>query len=158
MIEIFAGEMQQRQTHAGGLLRSAIGKARGQALRLALLFEMLWWCGADGSSGLAAILEDASVVVSVSAAIRDTSRDVFLLSGHVGIPEYERLVLARAPGVPIERSQTAHSLVALDQKESAGVISGRPKGTMRGFDNEGRNIPRPCRPHGRRGLLVPIAV
>jgi hypothetical protein len=48
MIEFFGGEMQERQTAAGGLLRSAFGKARGQALRLALGFEMLWWCGEDG--------------------------------------------------------------------------------------------------------------
>ena len=48
MIETFGGEMQQRQQHAGGLLRSAIGKARGQALRLALVIELLWWCSKDG--------------------------------------------------------------------------------------------------------------
>jgi hypothetical protein len=48
MIEAFGGEMQQRQTNAGGLLRSALGKARGQALRLALILELLWWCGEDG--------------------------------------------------------------------------------------------------------------
>jgi hypothetical protein len=48
MIETLGGEMQQRQQQAGGLLRSAIGKARGQALRLALALEMLWWCGEDG--------------------------------------------------------------------------------------------------------------
>jgi hypothetical protein len=48
MIEDFARDMQQRQTGSGGLLRSAIGKARGQALRLALLLEFLWWCGTDG--------------------------------------------------------------------------------------------------------------
>jgi hypothetical protein len=47
-IEDFGREMQQRQTHAGGLLRSAFGKARGQALRLALVFEHLWWCGENG--------------------------------------------------------------------------------------------------------------
>ena len=40
--------MQERQATAGGLLRSALGKARGQALRLALVLEMLWWCGEDG--------------------------------------------------------------------------------------------------------------
>lgn len=47
-IEDFGREMQQRQADAGGLLRSGIGKARGQALRLALVLEMLWWCGANG--------------------------------------------------------------------------------------------------------------
>jgi hypothetical protein len=47
MIETFGCEMQQRQASAGGLLRSAIGKVRGQALRLALVLELLWWCAAD---------------------------------------------------------------------------------------------------------------
>lgn len=47
LIGAFGGEMQQRQTHAGGLLCSAVGKARGQALRLALVLEMLWWCSED---------------------------------------------------------------------------------------------------------------
>jgi hypothetical protein len=48
MIEVFGGEMQQHQVNSGGLLRSAIGKARGQALRIASILEMLWWCGEDG--------------------------------------------------------------------------------------------------------------
>jgi hypothetical protein len=48
MIETFGREMQHQQLAAGGLLRSAIGKARGQALRLALGLEMLWWCGEEG--------------------------------------------------------------------------------------------------------------
>jgi Protein of unknown function (DUF3987) len=47
MIQTFGGEMQQRQENAGGPLRSAIGKARGQALRLALGLEFLWWCGRE---------------------------------------------------------------------------------------------------------------
>ena len=48
MMETFGAAMQDRQATAGGLLGSAIGKARGQALRLALVLEMLWWCGHDG--------------------------------------------------------------------------------------------------------------
>ena len=47
-LEGFGREMQRRQVTAGGLLRSALGKTRGQALRLALVLEFLWWCGADG--------------------------------------------------------------------------------------------------------------
>jgi len=34
LIETFGREMQERQAAAGGLLRSGLGKARGQALRL----------------------------------------------------------------------------------------------------------------------------
>jgi hypothetical protein len=48
MIEEFGREMQERQSSAGGLLRSALGKARGAALRLSLVLELLWWCGEDG--------------------------------------------------------------------------------------------------------------
>jgi hypothetical protein len=48
IIEEFSREMQERQSSAGGLLRSALGKARGAALRLSLVLELLWWCGEDG--------------------------------------------------------------------------------------------------------------
>lgn len=48
MMERFGQEMQARQQEAGGLLRSAYGKARGLALRLALALTMLRWCGQDG--------------------------------------------------------------------------------------------------------------
>jgi hypothetical protein len=48
MIEPFGRRMQDRQAIAEGMLRSAFGKARGQALRLALVIEMLWWCGEEG--------------------------------------------------------------------------------------------------------------
>ena len=48
LMERFANQMQAKKGAAGGLLRSAYGKARGQALRLALNLEMLWWCARDG--------------------------------------------------------------------------------------------------------------
>lgn len=48
MMERFGQDMQARQQEAGGLLRSAYGKARGLALRLSLVLTMLRWCGQDG--------------------------------------------------------------------------------------------------------------
>jgi hypothetical protein len=50
MVEAFGIEMQHAQSNVSGLMRSAIGKSRGQALRLALALEMLWWCGTQGMS------------------------------------------------------------------------------------------------------------
>jgi hypothetical protein len=44
----FGKQMQRRFKRTGGLLRSAYGKTRGTALRLALNLELLWWCGKDG--------------------------------------------------------------------------------------------------------------
>lgn len=43
LLEAFGREMQKRRDHAGGLLRSAYGKARGHAMRLACVLEFLWW-------------------------------------------------------------------------------------------------------------------
>jgi hypothetical protein len=48
MLEEFGRDMQERQSAAGGLMRSAYGKARGPALRLSLVIEMLRWCAMDG--------------------------------------------------------------------------------------------------------------
>jgi hypothetical protein len=48
LIEEFGQDIQSRQANAGGLLRSAFGKARGTALRLSLVLEELWWSGRDG--------------------------------------------------------------------------------------------------------------
>ena len=48
MLEEFAQGVQERQATAGGLMRSALGKARGLALRLSLVIELLWWCAQDG--------------------------------------------------------------------------------------------------------------
>jgi len=50
LIESFARAMQYCPQGAGPFLRSALGKARGQALRLALVLELLWWSGRDGAS------------------------------------------------------------------------------------------------------------
>src|SRR5205085_6921949 len=46
-LERLAQDMQVRQQNAKPLLRSALGKARGQALRLSLVLELLWWCGEE---------------------------------------------------------------------------------------------------------------
>jgi hypothetical protein len=43
----FARQMQTAKADAGGLLRSAYGKARGHALRLSLNLELLWWCAKE---------------------------------------------------------------------------------------------------------------
>jgi hypothetical protein len=44
VIEAFGRDMQTRQSEAAGLMRSALGKARGTVLRLSLVMEMLRWC------------------------------------------------------------------------------------------------------------------
>jgi Protein of unknown function (DUF3987) len=61
LIENFARDMQWRQRSASGLFCSTLGKARGQALRLALVLEMLWWCGEDGRAPPASRISSRAV-------------------------------------------------------------------------------------------------
>jgi len=46
-LERLAQHIQARQSDAAPLLRSALGKARGQVLRLSLILELLWWCAEE---------------------------------------------------------------------------------------------------------------
>ncbi|MBS3023357.1 DUF3987 domain-containing protein [Acidiphilium multivorum] len=48
LMEAFGQKMQARQQEVGGLMHSALGKARGLALRISLVLEMLLWCGKNG--------------------------------------------------------------------------------------------------------------
>ena len=44
------GRDPQRQRDPGPRLASALAKGRGQALRLSLVLELLWWCAEEGFS------------------------------------------------------------------------------------------------------------
>ena len=88
LLEAFAREMQVAETVAHGMMKTAIGKARGQALRLALVLEYLWWI-ADG------VIEPATVSAAAMAAGISMMRDYFLpmaqrVLGDAAIPVEER--------------------------------------------------------------------
>ena len=57
-LEAFARDMQRRQEDAGGLMRSAYGKARGVAIRLALVLAYLRWCAEDGMAAPPAVIAE----------------------------------------------------------------------------------------------------
>ena len=58
-LEEFARDMQAREQDAYGVVQSAIGKARGHALRLATVIEYLWWCGSGDDPEPEVISADA---------------------------------------------------------------------------------------------------
>ena len=87
------------RTTAHGLLKSSIGKARGQALRLALVLEYLWWCGDGGSDALPSVgmvrPEPAAVSVRAMQAAAGLMDAYFLpmarrVLGDAAIPDDER--------------------------------------------------------------------
>ena len=70
LLERFGQEMQAGQQEAVPLLRSAYAKARGQALRLALVLELLCWCSAEGVAP-PPIRIGASALNAATALLRD---------------------------------------------------------------------------------------
>ena len=65
LLAAFGREMQEQQAASVGLLRSAYGKARGHALRLSLVLEMLWWCAADDMRRPPAVISAQAFAASV---------------------------------------------------------------------------------------------
>jgi hypothetical protein len=72
-LEAFARDMQTKQEEAGGLLRSAYGKARGVALRLSLVLAFLRWCSEEGMAP-----PPAEIPEGVFLDACDTVSDYFL--------------------------------------------------------------------------------
>ena len=64
MLEEFGREMQAHQTMAGGLMRSAFGKARGLALRISLVLEMLWWSASDGIAAPPSLISEKAFLAA----------------------------------------------------------------------------------------------
>jgi hypothetical protein len=94
-IEEFAREMARRSEEATGGFASALGKARGHALRLATVLQFLWWCGTADAREPDGISEEA---ITAAAALLDAyfvpmSERVF---GDAAIPIVERGVMAVA--------------------------------------------------------------
>jgi hypothetical protein len=93
MMETFGQDMQRRQFEVDGLLRSSLGKARGLALRLSLVLEMLWWCGDDGMAPPPAVIGEKAFAAACT------------LVGDYCVPMAER-VYGDAAMTPAQRSVT----------------------------------------------------
>jgi Protein of unknown function (DUF3987) len=104
----FAREMQIRQADAGGLLRSAFGKARGTVLRLSLVLEWMWWCAKDGLA-----LPPSEITPIAVAAAAVLVADYFMpmaerVFGDAGASEVERNAATLARWVVKERPDEVH--------------------------------------------------
>jgi len=156
MIEAFGGEMQQRQANAGGLLRSAIGKARGQALRLALILELLWWCGEDGIAA-----PPFQISARAFAAAASLMADYFLpmaerVYGDAAITERERGTATLARWIIAERPAELHVRhlqrdVRLPGLRSAEQIRGVADALV---EADWLRSPAPGSEFGQRGRVV----
>ena len=110
-----AREMQERQQWSGGLMNSALGKARGLALRLALNLEYLWWAGRPGMA-----LPPATISREAFAAATTLVADYLLpmaerTYGDAATPERDRNAATLARWIAKARPAEVH--VRAMQKE-----------------------------------------
>jgi len=89
LLERFGQEMQAGEEGAHGLLRSSMGKARGQVLRLAMVLELMWWCADDGAP------EPSCISAKAMQAAAGLMRGYFLpmaarVLGDASVPAEER--------------------------------------------------------------------
>jgi hypothetical protein len=108
LIEEFGQEMQVRRDNAGGLLRSAYGKARGTALRVSLNLEWLWWCGQDGFALPPEVISQKAFIaaaVLVADYFMPMAERVF---GDAGATEIERGMATLARWIIREKPPEVH--------------------------------------------------
>ncbi|MCF3948336.1 DUF3987 domain-containing protein [Acidiphilium sp. AL] len=108
MMERFGQDMQAAQQEAGGLLRSAYGKARGIALRLSIVLEYLWWCGRDGYEP-----PPSSISENALAAAIDMVADYFMpmamrVYGDAAATKAERAAATLARWIMKAKPDTVH--------------------------------------------------
>jgi hypothetical protein len=63
-LERFGQLLQEKKEAAAGLMRSAIGKGRGLALRLSGVLEHLYWCAEDGYSAPPNVIKEDTLLAA----------------------------------------------------------------------------------------------
>lgn len=155
LVEDFARDVQAREAAAHGLMRTALGKARGQMVRLALVLEWLWWStegpevpepaevGGD-AAGAAAGLMDAYFLPMAARVLGDAS-----------IPDAERHARTLAEWIVATRPARVNVSAVRDGARLPGLRESEPvKAACRYLAEAGwlREPPRagagPGRPRG----------
>jgi len=104
----FAQLMQERKEMTIGLMRSAIGKARGLVLRLSLVLEYLRWCGEDGYTAPPdTITEDALIAAAkfVSEYAMPAAERTY---GDAACPQADRNLTTLARWIAKQRPNAVH--------------------------------------------------
>lgn len=125
LLERFGQEMQAGEEGAHGLLRSSMGKARGQVLRLALVLQLLWWCAEDNGP------EPATVGADALQAASDLMRSYFLpmaarVLGDASVPAEERNARTLAEWIMRERPAVANVSSIRDGARLPGLRESDP--------------------------------
>lgn len=140
LIIAFGREMQVAERRSHGLLKTAIGKARGHALRLALVLELLWWCGRGSNQP-----------VTVSAEAMGTAAE--LMRGYF-LPMARRVLGDAA--VPREEvdARTLAEWIAATRPAVVNVSTIRDEARLPGL-RQSDPVKAACRYLAEAGWLIP---
>ncbi|GAB0112725.1 DUF3987 domain-containing protein [Acidisoma sp. C75] len=108
MLEIFGREMQEIQANAGGLLRSAYGKARGLAARLALVLEFLRWAGTSGQAAPPRVVSEAAFADACDLVANYFMPMAMRVYGDAATPPGERNATTLARWIMRQRPAEVH--------------------------------------------------
>lgn len=142
VLEDFARDMAKRANETAGMFSGALGKARGHALRLAVVLEHLWWCGARAASEPTAV--SAKAVASAAglldgyfipmaervfgdASIPVTERGAMILIRYVkrnGLVSFNARDVRREIGGELREATAMEAACAV--LVEAGLIKGHP--------------------------------
>jgi hypothetical protein len=123
LMEEFGAEMEARLDQAGGLLRSAFGKARGAALRLSLVLKWVWCCAKTDMTLPPDRISEAAFAAAatlVSEYYMPMAERVF---GDAGATDVERSAATLARWIVKERPNDVHVRTLLREVRLPGLRS-----------------------------------
>ena len=122
LMERFGQDLQAKEAASYGVLKGSVGKARGQALRLALVLTFLWWCAGDGAPGTEPWQIEADAMNAAAGLI-----------WHYFLPTAEQ-VLGDASVPPEERNgRTLAEWIARTRPKVVNVTAIRDKARLPGL-------------------------
>ncbi|WP_234731205.1 DUF3987 domain-containing protein [Acidocella facilis] len=108
MLEAFAQDMQRAQGNAGGLLRSAYGKARGMVLRLSLVLEFMRWAASPGLSAPPREISEAVLAHACDLVAEYAMPMAARVYGDAATPQAERNAATLARWIVRAKPQEVH--------------------------------------------------
>lgn len=109
LLEAFGRDMQKRRDNAGGLLRSAYGKTRGHAMRLACVLAFLWW-SADSTAPPPPLRIGAAAFAAAATLLEDYFLPMAQRTyGDASLSERERDAATLARWIYKERPTEVHA-------------------------------------------------
>jgi Protein of unknown function (DUF3987) len=101
-------QFQKRRETTAGLTRSAIGKARGLALRLSLVLEYLRWCGEDGYAEPPTVISDDALHAAAAFVIDYVIPSAERTYGDAACSDADRNVTMLARWIAKEKPDAVH--------------------------------------------------